>query len=599
MKQIDVQAIVEASGSEWANKLPNFSKQIIYKTINKIINAEEMNKFISANSDKRNYELIDELFEYLNFSYSVSHLDKLNIPAEGKVICVANHPLGALDGLAILRAISEVRRDVLIVANDLLLNLENLSDLFLPYNVFSLQAQKENIKRIDKAIQDDCAVVFFPAAVVSRLTPKGVRDGKWSKGALKFALKHKAPILPIFVQAKNSINFYCTSMINKKLAMLLLPNEMFNKRNTEITLKFGNLIPTSSLSAISDINTQNKLLKKHLYKLHKKNVEVFKTEKTIIHPIESKIIAMELANSNLLGTTKDGKSIYSVTFNTAKNTIKEIARLREITFRKVGEGTGEKFDFDKYDKYYHHIVLWDNRTLEIVGSYRIGLCSEILQEYGTTGLYNSEEFRFGDEFLTILPESMEMGRSFIQQKYWRSNALDNLWQGIGLFVRQFPDVKFMFGAVSISDSYTESAKSMIVFYYQKWFGTNDQIVQAKNQYKLSKNQIAEYEAMFNSGDVDADYRILKSTLKEMGYTVPVMFKRYTEICEPGGIKFVNFNTDVNFSNCVDGFIVLDVSKIKKAYKIRYQFIEKELSEMLTIDSDGKLITETEKTGMAI
>ena len=100
--------------------------------------------------------------------------------------------------------------------------------------------------------------------------------------------------------------------------------------------------------------------------------------------------------------------------------------------------------------------------------------------------------------------------------------------------------------------------------------------------------------MFNSGDVDADYRILKTTLKEMGYSVPVMFKRYTEICDPGGIKFVNFNTDVNFSNCVDGFIIIDVDKIKKAYKIRYQFIEKELSDLMQIDTTGKLVGENQK-----
>lgn len=598
MKHIDAKELIENSSNKWANKLPNFSKQLLYKTINKVINADEINHFIAANTDKQNYEFIDELFEYLNFSYNVSNLDKLNIPSEGRVICVANHPLGALDGLAILRSISEVRRDVLIVANDLLLNLDNLSDLFLPYNVFSMQAQKDNIKRIDKAIQDDKAVVFFPAAVVSRLTPKGVRDGKWSKGALKFALKHKAPILPIFVQAKNSINFYATSMINKKLAMMLLPNEMFNKRNTSIALKFGNLIPTSSLSAIADLNTQNKLLKKHLYKLDNKNIEIFKTEKTIIHPIESKIIAKELADSTLLGTTKDGKQIYSIVYANAKNTVKEIARLREITFRKVGEGTGEKYDFDKYDRYYHHIVLWDSKDLEIIGSYRIGVCRDIINDIGSEGLYNSQEFRFSEDFNNMLPYSLEMGRSFIQQKYWRTNALDNLWQGIGLFVRQFSDVRYMFGAVSISDSYSDSAKAIIAAYYRKWHGSSRELVQAKNQYTIGKNHEAELATLYNSGDIDADYRTMKSTLKEMGYTVPVMFKRYTEICEPGGIEFIDFNTDVNFSNCVDGFIVLDVEKIKMSYKIRYQFIEKELSQSMRIDSEGKLINNQSEAAIA-
>ncbi|MGI6370441.1 MAG: GNAT family N-acetyltransferase [Ignavibacteria bacterium] len=575
MSRIDIQKIIETNNYSWVEKVPNFSKPMLYKFINKTINANEMNKILARFSDKRNFEFIDELFKYLNFSYSISHLDKLNIPAEGKVVCVSNHPLGALDGLAILHAISRIRRDVLIVANDLLQQVENLKELFLPYNVISGVVQPDNIKKISEAIKNDYAVIFFPAAVVSRLTPKGIRDGKWSMGAMKLAMKHNAPILPIYIQARNSTSFYCTSIINKSISMLLLPNEIFNKTNKEIVLRIGNIIPPSSLAAIADARVRNKLLKKHVYKLNKRNFEVFKTEKTIIHPVESRTIVKELSNAKLLATTQDNKSIYSVTYTESPNVVKEIARLREITFRKVGEGTGKTSDFDRYDKHYNHIVLWDNKNLEIIGSYRIGFCRTILENQGISGLYNAEEFNFSEEFQEKLPQSLEMGRSFIQQKYWMSNALDYLWQGICAFKHEVKDIKYMFGAVSISNTYSEEAKAMIVYYYTKWFGDQNNLVTSKNPYFLSKKQLEECANLFNTKDKHLDFRILKSTLRELGLSVPTMFRRYTELVEEDGVVFTGFNKDMNFSNCVDGFIILDINKIKKSYKLRYNFIEEE------------------------
>lgn len=590
MKSIDMKEIINGNNSVIMKYMPNLGKDLLLSFINRIIHTDEINKFIEVHSDKFSFEFIDELFGYLNFSYNTPSLDKQNIPSEGKLIIVANHPLGALDGLALLKLISEVRKDVKIVANDLLMNIENLQDLFLPYNIFNYNAQKSNIENIEKALNNDSAVIFFPAAEVSRLTPKGIRDGKWTKGALKFAKKFNTPILPVYIQAKNSIGFYSSSMINKKMSMLLLPNEVFNKREKSINIRIGNLIPASSLSSgINDDKTQIKLLKKHTYKFHKKNTEIFKTEKTIIHPIDTKLIKQELMLSKLLGISKDDKKIYLCDYSIAKDVIKEIARLREITFRKVGEGTGEKFDFDKYDKYYKHIVVWDEKNLEMVGAYRVGIGTDIIKQFGTSGFYNADEFVFSYPHQNIFEQSLEMGRSFIQQKYWRSNALDLLWQGIGSLLSDYPEIKYMFGAVSISNSYSEDAKSMIVYYYNKWYGDDSAILKAKNRFNISKNKLNEMSELFSADNAFNDFKILKTNLKNMGYSVPVMFKRYTELCDEGGVKFVDFNLDKNFSNCIDGMIILEIDKIKTSSKERYCFNKSiiETSEMY-VDESGNI-----------
>lgn len=267
-----------------------------------------------------------------------------------------------------------------------------------------------------------------------------------------------------------------------------------------------------------------------------------------------------------------------VEYETAPNCIKEIGRLREITFRKVGEGTGERIDLDEYDKYYKHIVLWDDAELSIMGSYRLGICHEIIDNHGLSGLYNASLFNFSAQFIQILYNAVELGRSFIQQKYWRSTALDTLWQGIGSYLTLKTSVRYLYGAVSISDNYSESAKNLIVHYYKKWYGTQIDLAVSKNRYHISKNIEIEIEQLLTGENRESDINQLKATLKELGYSIPVLFRRYVDLCEPQGVKFLDFGVDRSFSNCVDGLILLDLSLLKPKFKERYFGIKSEMKE---------------------
>ena len=418
MEKINLKKVIEEKSPSYFDGYPGFISKLIIKLLERILHLKEINAFFDQNADKKGLEFIDEIFETLGFSYLLSSRDRLKIPYEGKLICVSNHPLGALDGLTVLKALRTIRHDVKIVANDVLLKIENLNEFFLPYDVFSQKTQKKRFMGIKNALLNEQAVIFFPAAEVSRLTIRGIRDKKWLNGPLYFARKFQVPILPIYIKGKNSLLFYLISLINKNLSMFLLAHEIMRKRSKSITLKIGDPIPSQHVDT-SAINSkyQTKLLKKHVYRIGKNtNWVVFKTEKTIIHPVDRKLIKNDLSNAELLSVTSDGKKIYIVEFKNNKHILREIFRLREVTFRKVGEGTGNKYDFDQYDKWYRHIVLWDDESLEIVGSYRLGLCKEIIVQYGEEGIYNASMFHFSTEFKQYLMNAVELGRSFIQQK---------------------------------------------------------------------------------------------------------------------------------------------------------------------------------------
>lgn len=552
------------------NNYPAIIRNLIVKICEKILYLNEISTFLEYCGEKSNLQFIDELFDYLDFSYFVSSKDKFKIPAEGKLIIVANHPLGALDSLALIKAVSEVRKDIKIVANEVLTNLQNINGILLPYNVYSFHAQKEHIMAIEKSLLKDEVVIFFPAAEVSRFTWKGIKDRKWQNGAVRFAEKFEAPILPVFIDAKNSSLFYGFSLINKRLSTFLLPREIFCKRGKSITLKIGDPIPGSAFKNKSVGNQfQTTLLRKHVYRLEKGKTPVFATEQNIIHPIPAKLIKMELNTQKLLLNSGKTKKIFLVDFKNAENVGKEISRLRELTFRKVGEGTGRKSDFDKYDYIYKHIVLWDEEELEIMGSYRLGICSDILIKYGMDALYNNDHFLFSNNFKPILSQSLELGRSFIQQRYWRSNALDLLWQGIGAYLQMNPEVKYLFGAVSISNSYSDFAKSLIVTYYRKWYQTRENFAIGKRRFVMSKNMEEEVNSILTGSNYLEDFKNLKQTLKAIGFSIPVLFRKYADLCDYDGVKFLDFNTDPDFSNSVDGLMLMDLQYLKPEFIARY------------------------------
>ena len=571
MKEINVNDLISSSYPTFYSQIPSPLRSVFIKVLERILHIREINNFIGKNENTFDINFIDEIFEMLNFSFTISNKDIKKIPSEGKLICVANHPIGSLDSLSLIKLLFEIRTDVQIIANDILLNIDNIKKLLLPFKLDSKSIQRDNINSIKNALEDDKAIIIFPAAEVSRLSLLKVMDGKWHKGAVHFAKKFDAPILPIFIDAKNSIAFYIASIIHKEFSKVFLAHELFNKKNKNILIKVGDPIPSKAFTQgfIND-KTHSKLLKKHVYLIGVNKKGIYNTEKNIIHPVDRKLIKKEVNNSQMLGTTKDNKQILLTTHDESPYILKEIARLREVTFRKVGEGTGKKLDLDKFDKYYKQLVVWDESELEIVGSYRLGVGNEIKNHFGTVGFYTSTLFNYSSTFEEeIMPNSVELGRSFVQKKYWNSQALHYLWQGIGAFLANNSSVKYLFGGVSISNSYPESTKNLMVYYFNKWFGCEKQLAISKNKFSIPNKFTKKYADQFNGDNYKQDYLILKNLMRHYGLTIPVLYKHYSELCENNGVKFLDFSVDKDFENCVDGLILVNVDQIKEEKKERY------------------------------
>lgn len=565
---IDIQKEIEKKFPKIKEK-ENVLKKSLLKIAKKIVHEDSINQFLSQNSHLKGFDFVDAVLDYFDFDYTVSSNDLQNIPSTGKVIIIANHPLGGLDALCLLKLVGQIRKDVKILANDFLVGFEALHSLMIPLDNFKDRQSKESIKKIYEALKNEEAIIIFPAGEVSRATPKGVKDPAWNKGFLNFAKNSNSAILPIFLDAKNSKTFYTISLINKTFSTLLLSNEMFNKKSKNINIKIGQIIPSENITP-KGLNKDFlvNLYKKHLYALKKGKKSFFQTQSAIAHPVSKIDLCNELKKSPLLGQTNDGKKIYLYDYVEDSIVLKELGRLREISFRKVGEGVNKKRDIDKYDVYYQHIILYDKNELEIVGAYRIGNSDMIFKEFGTKGFYSNTLFQFNDEFMFYLQNSIELGRSFVQPKYWRTRALDYLWYGIGAYVKANPNIKYMFGPVSISGAFPAIAKDMLVFYYNYYYSSEKNLVEARTPFSYSSH-IHDIKEFFTLEDKKRDFKSLKIALSNIGVNVPTLYKQYSELTLDDGVKFLDFNVDKNFGDCIDSFILVEIDKIKDSMKQRY------------------------------
>lgn len=566
--QIDVEQVLVNKYPAFAHKPATVRRSTLF-CLRRLVREQEINRFLQTHQGSRGFEFVDEVLDYFNFSYTISHKERMNIPSSGRVMIIANHPLGALDGLALLKLVGEVRRDVRIIANDVLMHFDALQNLFLPVDNLGKSTRKENIARIVEALQNDEAVIVFPAGEVSRAGFTGIKDGRWNSGFIHFARKANAPILPVYLGGKNSPLFYGLSYINKSMSTLMLAREMFNKHSVTLPVRIGEPIAFSQLDALPVSNRDKaKLLKKHLYRIARNKAPLFLTEKTIAHPQDRRALKQELKQAELLGETADGKKIYLFDYHPDSVVMQEIGRLREIAFRTVGEGTGEKRDLDRYDQYYRHLILWDEDDLEIAGAYRIGEGRQRMQQADYT-LYSESLFSYSEQMDSIFEQGIELGRSFVQPRYWGKRSLDYLWYGIGAYLRRHPDVRYLFGPVSLSNSYPKRARDLLVWFYRHYFADTAWLARSRSPYPLDSDAEATIRRLFSGDDYREDFSRLREQLDFLGVSVPTLYKQYSELCEPGGVSFLDFGVDADFNYCIDGLVLVDTHKVKARKRERY------------------------------
>ncbi|CAM6832716.1 lysophospholipid acyltransferase family protein [Leclercia adecarboxylata] len=535
------------------------------RLLKKLFHEEEFRQFAADHRHLKGLDMVEQVLEHLDILCTLPAHDLEQIPAHGPLIVMANHPTGTLDGLALLYAVSRVRRDVKVVTNRMLTHLEPLSSLFIPVDNIGGRTAKSSFTLMEQHLQHAGVLIFFPAGEVSRPTRTGIRDKKWHPGFIKLAGKFRAPLLPVNIHARNSLLFYASTLLAPNLSMLLLMQQMFRRRHSRLPVKIGQQIGWSHwFSPTLSPREMAEQCRQHVLRLGKGLPGIFKTESAIARPEDRATLKRELAQAESLGTTADGKTIYLWQRNGQEEApiLRELGRLREIAFRAVGEGSGKRRDTDSFDDDYLHLILWDDEDLEIVGAYRF--IPTAMRE--PEALYSYSLFHYDDKMRDILEHGIELGRSFIQPRYWGRRGLDYLWSGIGAYLARYPHYRYLFGPVSISGGLPPAARDLLVAFYRLWFPATHPLAASRRPYPAS---LPEVLAQFGGEDYVEDLTRLKSLLGNLGCGIPPLYKQYSELCEPGGVQFIDFGSDPSFNNCVDGLVLVDLCYLKANRYQRY------------------------------
>ncbi|HBO0701349.1 TPA: lysophospholipid acyltransferase family protein [Enterobacter kobei] len=537
--------------------------------LKRLFYEDEFQQFAAAHRHLKGLDMVEQVLEHLDILCTVSARDLEQIPEHGPLVIIANHPTGTLDGLALLYAVSRVRRDVKVVTNRMLTHLEPLSSLFIPVDNMGGRTAKSSLVQMEQHLQNAGVLIFFPAGEVSRPTRKGIHDKKWHPGFIKLASKLRAPLLPVHIQAHNSLLFYASTLVSPTLSMLLLMQQMFRRRHSQLPIKIGQQIAWHHWhSATLSSREMAEQCRQHVMRLGKGMPGVFKTQCAIARPEDRATLKRALAQAECLGKTGDGKLIYLWQRNGQEEAplLRELGRLREIAFRAVEEGSGKRRDTDRYDDDYLHLILWDDEDLEIVGAYRFMPTAKQIAHRGPEGLYSYSLFHYDDKMQDVLEHGIELGRSFIQPRYWGRRGLDYLWSGIGAYLARYPHYRYLFGPVSISGGLPPAARDLLVAFYRLWFPASHPLAASRQPYPASLPDVL---AQFGGVDYVDDLTKLKSLLGNLGCGIPPLYKQYSELCEPGGVQFIDFGSDPAFNNCVDGLVLVDLCYLKTNRYQRY------------------------------
>jgi putative hemolysin len=533
----------------------------LLRTVARWSRLDQVEAFLAGAGHLRGFDFVAAAAAHLQLRHHVEPAALARIPARGPLLVVANHPSGARDALALLETVGRVRQDVRIVANDLLSAIPGLDGLVLPVRILGGRPAPDSLRAVEQILQAGQCVIVFPAGEVSRLSPRGVRDGRWRRGFVRFARAGGAPVLPVRVLARNSVLFYGASALFKPAGTALLAREMYARQARNLELRIGEPM---RIDPVADAAAEVRRVRRALYALGRRSGAAARGPETLAPPVDPRLVQADIERLEVLGSTSDGKRICVGRLPAGSPLLREIGRLREATFRAVGEGTGRSLDLDACDSWYEHIVLWDAPARCVAGAYRVARGARVLAERGLDGLYTASLFRYADDAIPRLAQGMELGRSFVAEAYWGSRGIDYLWQGIGAYLRRFPKVRYLFGAVSISSALPPAAREQIVAYYAHYHGAGDADAESKRPFAYRAAPPS-----FNALDADTAFRVLRDNLAALGAGVPMLYKQYVELCEPGGVRFLAFGIDPAFSDSVDGLVEVDLQRMHPRKRRRY------------------------------
>lgn len=523
-------------------------------------------------SISRNLNIYDAIIDVMNIDVQTNRREMLKIPKSGACMIIANHPYGCVEGIAIMKTLSAFRDDVKIVATRLLDCVPEFSEsmIFVDTNESECSRTLNSLalKSSIDWLRSGGMIIVFPAGEVSLYSfkSKSVEDKEWHSTFLSIALKTRATIIPAFIHGSNSAIFQVVGLMNRKLKLLLLINEFLRKRNTSLKISFGKPISDRNILGKS-LDEVMDFVRKRVYLLQHKSDEVLTNSdfhltvgESIAEPVSKHLLQANIdqLDKNIL-LTHGEFTVYFAQYDELPYCILELGRLRELSFRLAGEGTGKPTDSDIYDMYYVHIFIWDKQKNEIVGAYRIGKTNEILSQHGIEGLYTSTLFDIDNSVAEVLNYSLELGRSFVHPEYQKSYLpLLLLWKGIAAYIAKHPQYRFLFGAVSISSEFTVLSKAIIVHYLQGNYSCTDSCfdaIRGKNTKSLHtmKETYKDFVVKNNPESLE-DLHDIVVNLESDGNGLPPLVKHYIKL----GGKFAAFSIDSTFNNCIDALVIVDL-----------------------------------------
>jgi putative hemolysin len=428
------------------------------------------------------------------------------------------------------------------------------------------------IKKSLRLLDEGIPIGIFPAGEVSALKLNTLRisDKMWNPVVAKMIMKAKVKVLPVYFSGHNSLAFNLLGLVHPALRTAKLPSELLNKKE-KIKIRIGKPVSIKTINEFADPNDLLRFLRAKTYALES-SLEVeskkflrLRLQKPINPepiidetPVERLQEDINRIEKDLLFTHEQWK-IYISSARFIPNILREISRLREITFREVGEGTNHSCDTDEFDLHYKHLFIWDDEHKKIVGAYRIGQGDVLFRKYKKEGFYLNELFKIKSGLYPILKSSLELGRSFIVKEYQRKPySLMLLWKGVNEFLKKENKYEYLIGPVSISNSFSSLSKDLLVDFIEKHHYDKKlaEFVKPRKKYKYQyKGDGAALREMAND-----DIKVLDNMIAEIEtsqHKIPVLLKKYLK----QNAHIIAFNVDPAFNNSLDGFLVMKLNEI--------------------------------------
>lgn len=558
----------------------------INAALRKILHVDDLNRvYTQAQQSPGDPDLFQRILDQLDIRYRANPAELERIPRSGPAIVVANHPFGLAEGIILGALLARVRPDVKIMVNFMLGDCEELREHFILVNPF-------RASRMNHLPLRDCVrwlsmggmLAVFPAGEVSHLDLRAreVADPPWSDTVARLVRLSEAQALPVFFKGANSLSFQLLGVVHPRLRTLRIFHEMLAMRGREVEMRIGKPIRNDALRQIGSDEAVTVYLRARTYLLGSSE-EKLKQRHTLVLPrptirapepvaaetpreqIEAEVNS--LAAECRLASFGDFEAVVA---DARRNPalLREVGRLREITFRAVGEGTNRELDLDRFDDYYEHLVLWHRADRRVAGAYRMASTAAILPRLGLQGLYTSTLFDFHPDFFARIGPALELGRSFVRQEYQRQlQSLTTLWKGIGAYVCRNPKHRVLFGPVSISNDYLPASRQVLAasLAASRPLAELQPLVRPKCPFRAEPiHGMRSEQAPIVIGDLDELSGIV-ADIEPDGKGIPVLIKQYLKL----GGKLLGFNLDPAFSNALDGLIVVDLRQTSHSILERY------------------------------